>query len=380
MRSLITKLTLIVCMLAGFLPATCIGQVTLAWNLSPDPTVTGYYLCWGTSSGVYTFTNNYTSTETSCTVSNLVADDVYFFAVQAFANNGTVSPFSNEVSATNEPPSTNSESSTNTAPIFVASTNSPPGPGQTTNGGGGSPIVSGNGGSSGNGTGTVTNVAGNFWGVPPFLVMTVSDGHANLNIGGTIGATLMIQATTNLSSLYSWETMSNVTLTNIALLAQSNQASQAQDALDVAFVPAAQAFPITPSNSTPFLFFRVVMPYDYVILGSIVLKGQGYKPRLIVVNMPGIVCDDACYVNQGSSFIHYDSTNSALQLEGSGPSIRQIATTLATSLSLNWTSASEFTFSNGLSQILATVVETEPSSSDPVPGQNPPSQPMLIDF
>ncbi|HUD83603.1 MAG TPA: fibronectin type III domain-containing protein, partial [Candidatus Saccharimonadales bacterium] len=122
MRSLITKLTLIVCLLAGFLPAMCNGQVTLAWNPSPDPTVTGYYLCWGTSSGVYTFTNNYTSTETSCTVSNLVADEVYFFAVQAFANNGTVSPFSNEVSATNEPPSTNSESSTNTAPIFVAST------------------------------------------------------------------------------------------------------------------------------------------------------------------------------------------------------------------------------------------------------------------
>jgi hypothetical protein len=117
-----------------------------------------------------------------------------------------------------------------------------------------------------------------------------------------------------------------------------------------------------------------------VILASMVLPGKGYTPRLIVVNMPGIVCDDACYVNESSSFIHYSQTNSALQLEGSGSTIRQIATTLANSLTLDWTSASEFTYSNGLGQILATVVETEPSSSDPVAGQNPPSQPMVIDF
>jgi hypothetical protein len=122
------------------------------------------------------------------------------------------------------------------------------------------------------------------------------------------------------------------------------------------------------------------MPYDYAILGSIVLKGEGYTPRLIVVNMPGIVCDDACYINEATSFIHYDRSSSILQLEGSRPSIRQIANTLANSLNLDWTSASEFTFSNGLCQILATVVETESPSSDPVAGQNPPSPPMVIDF
>src|SRR5208283_2841637 len=114
------------------------------------------------------------------------------------------------------------------------------------------------------------------------------------------------------------------------------------------------------------------MPYDYVILASIVLKGQGYAPRLILVNMPGIVHDDACYVNEASSFIHYDWSNSTLQLESSGASIRHIANTLASSLNLNWTSASEFTYSNGMGQLLATVVETDPPSSDPIPGQNPP--------
>jgi len=149
---------------------------------------------------------------------------------------------------------------------------------------------------------------------------------------------------------------------------------------DVAFVPAAQAFPITPSNSAEIQLFRVVMPYDYVVLASIVLKGQGYTPRLILVNMPALVHDDACYVNEATSFIDYNWTNAVLQLKSSRPSIRQIANTLANSLNLGWTTASEFTYSNGLGQVLATVVETEPPSSDPVAGQNPPSQPMVIDF
>src|SRR5208282_2839448 len=103
-------------------------------------------------------------------------------------------------------------------------------------------------------------------------------------------------------------------------------------------------------------------------------------PRLVVVNMPGIVCDDGCYVSEATSFIHYNWTNSTPQLVSSRPSIRQIANTLANSLNLDWTSASEFTYSNGLGQILATVVQTEPPSSDPVAGQNPPSPPMVIDF
>jgi hypothetical protein len=174
--------------------------------------------------------------------------------------------------------------------------------------------------------------------------------------------------------------MTNIILTNIAPVAQSKQASQAQDVLDLAFVPAAQGFPINGSNATPLQFFRVVMPYDYVILASITLTNQGYKPRLILVNMPAMVHDDACYINEATSFIHYNWTNAVLQLITSRASIRQIATTLANSLSLDWTSASEFTYSNGLGQILATVVETEPPSSDPVPGQTPPSPPMVIDF
>ena len=125
--------------------------------------------------------------------------------------------------------------------------------------------------------------------------------------------------------------------------------------------------------SFPFICLRSYLTTGLQAVG-IVLKSQGYTPRLIVVNMPGTVCDDVCYVNEAGGFIHYDWANSALQLVGSRPSIRQIANTLANTLNLPWTSASEITFSNGLCQIWATVVQTEPPSSDPVAGHPPASR------
>ena len=391
MHSLITKASLAAALCGGALLAPCQGQVTLTWNPSPSSAVTGYYLCWGTNSRVYTQTNKYSSGQTNGTVSNLLANQGYFFAVQAFAANGSVSPFSNETAFTNGPPSAGTlpspapTSSTNTAPIFVATTNTPPIPGQNgpspgNSGGGTSTVISGNGGTSVSTIAAPTNSAANFWGVPPFLTMIVTNGLPNINIGGTVGATLQVQTTTNITLLDRWETVTNVTLTNLAPIAKGNQGSQAQDVLDLAFVPAEQAIPITPGNSAPCQLYRIVMPYDYVILASIVLKGQDYTPRLILINMPGSTGTMFCYVNEASSYIHYNWTNAVLQLHSSRPSIRQIANALANSLSLDWTSASEFSYSNGLGQILATVVETEPPSSDPVAGQVPPSQPMVIDF
>jgi hypothetical protein len=202
-----------------------------------------------------------------------------------------------------------------------------------------------------------------------------------MSIGGTIGADLTIQSSTNILSPDSWQTLTNISMTNAASLGQG-QASQPQDALDIAFVPAAEALPVNPAESPSgvMTYYRALMPYDYVILAGNVLTGQGYRPRMVLVNMPGIVCDDACYVTEGSSYIHYDRGSYALQLQGSGPTLRAIATKLSSTLGLDWTSASEFTYSNGISQIVATVVQTEPASSDPVAGQAPTTSSTKIDF
>ena len=211
------------------------------------------------------------------------------------------------------------------------------------------------------------------------LNLAVSNGQLNLNIGGTAGATVQLQSTTNPTAPFSWTTITNVALTNIAPMETNAVPGQPQDAIDLAYVPAAQIAPLpTTTSSARMQFFRVVMPYDYIILAGLVLPAKGYTARLVVVNMPGLN-DDACYVSQAGSYIHYSQTNSVLQLAGAGSTIRQIATTLANSLNLDWTTASEFTYSNGMGQILATVVEADPASSDPVAGQNPTSS-IVINF
>jgi hypothetical protein len=343
--------------LIGPLAQRCGAQVTLAWDPSTSPNVTGYNLCWGTNSGTYLYTNYCLDTQTNLAFSNLTTNEVFFFAVQAVGSDGAVSPFSNEAEYTNG---------------FAGGTNNPPPPLGTNQPGGG-------------GTNSSTNAYTNltqstFWGIPPVLMMSVSNGQANLRISGTVGAKLMIMGSTNDMSMDSWSALRNVTVSNAAALAETNSSSQATDLLDVAFVPGTLTVALSAAASAPFQYFQVVMPYDYIILADQVLPGKGYTARLIVVNMPGIVCDDACYVDLDGCFIHYTRSNSVLQLISCGATIRDIATALADWSQLDWTSASEFTWSNGMGQILATVVETEPPSSDPVAGQNPPGPAIQIDF
>lgn len=76
-------------------------QVTLAWDLSFDPTVVGYNLYYGTNSGQYTKTIQGLTMGTAA-VSNLTYSTTYYFAVTSYALNGTngiiESTFSSEVS------------------------------------------------------------------------------------------------------------------------------------------------------------------------------------------------------------------------------------------------------------------------------------------
>jgi hypothetical protein len=371
MRSCAVTWLVVAAFLIGPFQKRCDAQITLAWNPSTGPGVAGYNLCWGTNSGQfgpYPYTNYYPNTVTNATISNLVANEVCYFAVQAVSTNDSFSAFSNEEAYTN-----------------TIASNTPGGPpSPSTNGTTGtssntSSVASGGGG--GGSSGSATNQPSLFWGVPPFLSLSLSNGQANLNIASTVGAALHVLGTTNDLSLDEWSAVTNVTVSNIASIAETNQTGQPQDLLDVAFVPGTLTMPMGATHASRFQYFRVFMPYDYIILADqVLLSKTNYTPRLIVVNMPGMVADDACYVNEAGSFIHCLHTNYSLQLISSGSTIRQVATTLANSLNLDWTSASEFVYSNGLGQILATVIETEPPTSDPVAGQNPPSAPIVINF
>jgi len=72
-------------------------QVSLGWNASSDPTVVGYYLYYGTASGVYTNKTD-VGTNTVFTVTGLVAGSTYFFTATSYTVAGVESSYVPEVS------------------------------------------------------------------------------------------------------------------------------------------------------------------------------------------------------------------------------------------------------------------------------------------
>ncbi|HEY3383376.1 MAG TPA: fibronectin type III domain-containing protein [Vicinamibacterales bacterium] len=83
-------------LLAGRLEA---GSVTISWDPNAEPDIAGYTVYWGTQSGVYT-SSAAVGNVTSRTVSDLMAGQTYYFAVQATSIDGLSSPMSAEVAVT----------------------------------------------------------------------------------------------------------------------------------------------------------------------------------------------------------------------------------------------------------------------------------------
>ncbi len=82
------------------------GSVTLAWDASPDASVTGYRIYYGVGSAAYT-NSAAVGNVTSANLANLTDGVTYFFAVTAYDSLGTESQFSNEASYTVPAASTN---------------------------------------------------------------------------------------------------------------------------------------------------------------------------------------------------------------------------------------------------------------------------------
>ncbi len=365
-------LALVVC-----LPLSSKAQVTLAWTPSAAGNITNYTLFWGTASGVYK-SQIAVGTQTSASVSGLTPGTVYYFAAQATDANGLTSAYSGEVCYTNSSPPP--------PPPTIGGPGSPVGTGTALGLGGGSTSGTTSGAStlSNNNASSNANTNGSNGaiseysvpGVPPLLRLAYSNNAPVLGIFGTVGSTLLVQRSTNLLDRNAWTTVTNLLITNAAIGAAADAATP--PTLSLALVPALQYYQVDEANFSPSEFYRVVMPYDYSILAGGVLSAAANPSRLILVRMPGISGDDVCYVTPQSCFLFYDAPNMAFAVEPSGPTIRQIATTQSGWRGQNWTSASEFSYSNGVSAILATVVETEPASSDPVASSS--STGIIIDF
>src|SRR5215472_2942402 len=83
----------------GTLSSIATGNVTLAWDANPDPSVAGYKLYYGTTSGSYGTVIS-AGTATTATASNLTEGATYYFAATDYDTNGFESDFSTEVAYT----------------------------------------------------------------------------------------------------------------------------------------------------------------------------------------------------------------------------------------------------------------------------------------
>jgi hypothetical protein len=86
------------------------AKVSLAWDTDPDPTVVGYKVYYGATSGVYTNSID-VGDVTSATLSNLVDGVTYYFSATAYDTTGLESDYSAEVvgamPSPNAPPTLN---------------------------------------------------------------------------------------------------------------------------------------------------------------------------------------------------------------------------------------------------------------------------------
>jgi len=202
-------------------------------------------------------------------------------------------------------------------------------------------------------------------GIPPVVCLALAEEGVKMGIWGTVGADLWVQTSSNLANPLAWDPGENLSLTNVAPSSDGTPRAAPQNALEAAFVPAFQWFTPTVDPSCPVRFFRVAMPYDHAVLAGNVLKSKGYQTRLIVVRLPGETLHDVCYVGEDKAYVDCSEDRFLLALNYSGATIREIADDYGGFVSMNWTSASEFVFTNGVRELVSTVVKTDSPSSDP---------------
>jgi hypothetical protein len=106
---------------------------------------------------------------------------------------------------------------------------------------------------------------------------------------------------------------------------------------------------------------------DYAVLADHVLSHHGFETRLIHIRLAGRVAHAVCYVTENKAYLDYNNRNVFFTLTRSGSDLRDIAAKVAASLEVNWTTASEFSYSYSTRRktMIATVSQT---GGEPVPG------------
>ncbi|MEW6156781.1 MAG: transglutaminase domain-containing protein [Verrucomicrobiota bacterium] len=97
---------------------------------------------------------------------------------------------------------------------------------------------------------------------------------------------------------------------------------------------------------------------DYATLADLVLREKGYTTRLVAVRMPGIT-HVVCYVVEVKAYLDFNNRVYLKRLVSSDGSLKDIARKVAKSFEASWTSASEFTYSEGLKRLVQTISKTD---------------------
>lgn len=318
-----------------FVPSVKATNVTLAWDPSPDAGASGGVAGYNLYYSVLDFTAGPSigasilsialGSSTSVTVGNLRGGLTYYFSVVSIDENGVESDFS-EVAAY-------------TVPFDTGET------------GGDAPEPS-----------APTEI--NLVGILPRLWLQPAYGQMFLSIQGPLGATVAIQSSSNPADRDSWHTIANIKLWALAPNANPVPAST----LERAFIPAMVTLEDPNPPDGTFRAYRIYMPLAYPILADQLLNRQGYHSRLYTVSFPGMADYIVCYVAEEGAYLDYNEANHTVRLQSCGPTIREIADKVASTLGQNWTSASEFGVApEGERFLLETILPIVDPLPDPLP-------------
>lgn len=121
---------------------------------------------------------------------------------------------------------------------------------------------------------------------------------------------------------------------------------------------------------------------DYATLADTVLRKHGFTTRLISVRMPGLLTHVVCYVAEEKVYLDFNNRVYLSRTEKSDPDLRAIAQKVARSFEANWTSVSEFTYRDGVKELVQTISKTDAfagKEEDKKPA-TPDKKKIIIDF
>jgi len=97
---------------------------------------------------------------------------------------------------------------------------------------------------------------------------------------------------------------------------------------------------------------------DYSILADTVLRKHGFTTKLVSVRMPGLLTHVVCYVAEEKVYLDFNNRVYLSRTEKADPDLRAIAQKVARSFEANWTSVSEFTYRDGVKELVQTISKT----------------------